>query len=337
MRNRLFSLTAAIILCAGMTGCGEKSGNESAPQGTYVVIKRFETNQREYMKEYESNGLDSVLERIVNGEVNDSNETVKFSSRSFELKSTRHNGVLSHDFSGKFSVKNGEIVMKYTSAVDKEGETVSASDKFNENEDRLKASLVRSLNLYTERGGYYGEILQPAALIDRPPAYYYFPCLSSISKSEPAVYKLKLQNDFLCTDAFGCKLDGSYQPGEDFTIQYDRIEALNSDPNYILVNQEHLEQNIAYQKDTMNNQWNTASTSTTVSFSNGVWEWKTADGNLINNGVYQESKQYPGLIAMTLSDSSAAGNEYTVFKTMIPVFLYVNEGKVYSPCLIKTK
>ena len=77
--------------------------------------------------------------------------------------------------------------------------------------------------------------------------------------------------------------------------------------------------------------------SSAISFSDGKWEWKNSSGSLLNNGSYQESKKYPGLIAMyTDSSSKRKESEFSLDEGYATLMLYIaDDGKVYYPYFAK--
>ena len=74
---------------------------------------------------------------------------------------------------------------------------------------------------------------------------------------------------------------------------------------------------------------------TRIEFSGGKWKWYNSAGELINDGIYKESEEYKGLIAMFVTEESANPNKD--FILMSPEFLYLSGGEVWLPYMMKAE
>ncbi|MBR6622842.1 MAG: hypothetical protein IKK91_02925 [Ruminococcus sp.] len=141
-------------------------------------------------------------------------------------------------------------------------------------------------------------------------------------------------DDFLCTDAYGIELDGKYKKGKDFTLKHDLEDAIDNDEQSSLLGaNEEKETYLNRLIQIANSQYNCDDVETTIEFSDGEWEWFNADGGLINNGRYDESKAYPGLIMMYVDEDSKNCPNYAI---TCPLWFYItDDGEIYYPGYVK--
>lgn len=82
---------------------------------------------------------------------------------------------------------------------------------------------------------------------------------------------------------------------------------------------------------------------TIIEFENGTWNWYDKEHSLINNGEYQESSIYDGLIVMYITDGKKPYPEHLeeyykkISKSAPCIYLYINDGKIYFSALIKIR
>ena len=177
-----------------------------------------------------------------------------------------------------------------------------------------------------QNGGYYVCSLPHAAKIRNKGEYNAYP-VTIVPTVDIGEMMLRCMDNLIYTDTFGYHLNGSYRPGEPFTITFDPIKTVETCVYYKLKDTENLSRiyKSAFQSE---------STNTTIEFSDGKWEWKNNEGALINKGEYQESSEYKGLIALTTTSDSLAGNTNS-YKTMMPLMFYLSGDQIYYPCFIK--
>ena len=120
--------------------------------------------------------------------------------------------------------------------------------------------------------------------------------------------------------------------GEDFTIAYNALDTFLEDEysryytskNDALKND--LKTNIEKQLGSTDDTW--------IEFSGGKWKWYNSEGSLINDGIYKESEEYRGLIALFVTEESANPDGTAV--SMSPEFLYLDsDGKIWVPYMMK--
>ncbi len=136
--------------------------------------------------------------------------------------------------------------------------------------------------------------------------------------------------DFLCTQTYAFNLAGNWKKGEDFTIEFNQLNSFYEDEyswfqNMSEERKEQVEYWISHDIGDFSGSYDT-----TIYFSNDKWEWYNSENELINNGKYQESDKYPGLIAMYVNDESKNAIDAP---TVLVFFIF--EGKVYYPAFVK--
>ncbi|MBR3268988.1 MAG: hypothetical protein IKI58_09770 [Oscillospiraceae bacterium] len=332
MKSRFFALAAAVVLCAGMTGCGENgSGSKgSTPSGTYTSINATAFSFGELRSTLNEGGLNKMLSQIKTA---DYAETIEFKSQKFTI-TPLHQAQGYRSYSGSFSVDDGEIHLKYSSALvytKAKGEyTVKASN----NEDDPVAYKLYDLG---KSGGYYSNILPPVEGIRNSIDFKAYP-VSYFNVNEGGKMKLRCFDELLCTDTYGYQLKDSYRYGKSFTVTFDPVKTMETCPYYFLSGTEksQIEEQIEHRANFFRNAYKSDNTKTTIKFSNGKWEWKNSEGELINKGTYQESSKYKGLIALTTTSDSLAGRDVS-YSSVMPLMFYLTGKDIYYPCFIKVK
>lgn len=144
---------------------------------------------------------------------------------------------------------------------------------------------------------------------------------------------LKTVDKFLCTDTYGIELEGKYKKGKDFTLKHDLEETLEEDEqSYIGSSEERLEETL--ERAEMN--YHCDDLDSTIEFSDGEWEWYNADDELLNNGKYEESRKYPGLIKMYIDEDSEKHPVYA--ENTYPLWFYIaDDGEIYYPAFVKVE
>ena len=122
-------------------------------------------------------------------------------------------------------------------------------------------------------------------------------------------------NEFLCTETAGMILNGSYEPGNEFSISYDFTAVTNDTYSRSDVKAQKLRQGAP------NCLVNGTST---IHFTNNYWEWIDYQGDIIGKGTYTESSLYKGLI------------KYTDEEKKKSIFIYIDDsGQIWFPYMIK--
>lgn len=146
---------------------------------------------------------------------------------------------------------------------------------------------------------------------------------------------LKTVDDFLCTDTYGIKLNGSYENGKDFKLKHNFIDTLKKDEQSPYLYEDDPEEWLEHMTELAEKNYHCGDLNSTIEFSDGEWEWYNADDELLNNGKYEESKKYPGLIMMYLDEDS---EKCPVYAKSFPLWFYIDDdGEIYYPAFVKVE
>ena len=124
--------------------------------------------------------------------------------------------------------------------------------------------------------------------------------------------------DFLCTDTVGWELEGSYEPGGDFTVIYDPQATVDSVPDsyFGYFSKEDMIAGLTKKLGSLDK--------VKIEFSGGQWRLFDSKGKNFTQGMYTESESHKGFIVMQPNDGSVwekSGNEY----------ILIDGGKIYYP------
>lgn len=198
--------------------------------------------------------------------------------------------------------------------------------------------LMESLN---ETGSYYKFVAPAMNASDKFTDFSILPFVRYVYYNGQINYNypntLYAVDDFLCTDAYGIELDGKYKKGKSFTLKHDLEDTIENDEQSRLLDYEDeddAEENIEKAIERAEQAYGCDDVETTIEFSDGEWEWFNADGGLINNGRYDESKDYPGLIMMYLDEDSKNCPDFAM--RTFPLWFYIaDDGEIYYPGYVK--
>lgn len=272
-------------------------------------------------------------------------------------------------YDGTFSINNGVIQFFYKNWINKRsGDKVNINDKFEVDRtiidgtsqkleglseierdeliynERIKSrnqSFVEMMQKLNKTGSYIGWVVTPICTIDKYQDFSVLPFIrvittgGSVNTDYPNT--LIFVDDFLCTYTYGIEIVGKYNSGEDFILKYDFEDAVENDEQTRLLNykgkdgaEEYFNRLIKISKL----QYKCDNVETTIKFSDGEWEWFNDDGGLINNGRYDESKEYPGLIMMYVDEKSKKSSKYAL--DTYPMWFYIaDDGEIYYPGYVK--
>ena len=269
-------------------------------------------------------------------------------------------------FSGKFSENDKKIVFSYekyeTKTQTGDIESVSADEEpvpcdedivtgkkqvsdelyIAETKKKIRNTWIEQLRDMNREGGYLSRISPSVYSADIPfdfvPAFY---ALNN-KRGDPPISLYHL-GDLLGYATYGLNVRGEYVQGGDFVLDFDQLAVYNDDPFSPCKhgkNDENPEKSIEDIEKKIRADYKISSSdavSSAISFSDGKWEWKNSSGSLLNNGSYQESKKYPGLIAMyTDSSSKRKESEFSLDEGYATLMLYIaDDGKVYYPYFAK--
>ncbi|MBQ8349724.1 MAG: hypothetical protein IJY19_08805 [Ruminococcus sp.] len=310
--KKIISAVLVGILCVGdLTACGDKRDSERSEK-SYGKI-----SDGKYSYIYGHDGEfynDSVkdLDGAVKHGMDNSEDLhyISFDGKSFEIKYT--NSGINSIYSGEYSIKSEAIAFKY-------------DDDFN-------------MQTYSETGSYCKLVIPQMNLNDKFTSYNVLPYIRwhrGISLGITETMTLKSMGDLICTDTYGIDLKDVYKSGEDFTLEYNIMNTLKNDEfspyngkksDFSDENMDSIEKNLLIQ-------YNCDDLNTAFVFSDGEWNWYNADGELINNGKYSESDNYPGLILMYVDTDSKNTNELPSY-CMLALYI-AEDGNIYYPAFAK--
>lgn len=273
-------------------------------------------------------------------------------------------------YDGSFTVDDGKINFSYENfiswdsggdinkiGIDDEYEELDedvlmgTSDKLNglseeeqkamRNEEAAKASIaniIKQMQTMNETGSYCRLLIPSMNASVKYTDYSILPYIRWTARPTDVNWDLsntmKAAGDFLCADTYGIELEGDYKKGKDFTLKHDLEETIKEDEQSLYQFEEDKEEYLETQKERATHFYNCGSLETTIEFSDGEWEWYNNAGELLNNGKYEESKDHPGLIMMTLDEDSLNAPEYAL--AIMPLWFYIaDDGEIYYPAYVK--
>ena len=188
-----------------------------------------------------------------------------------------------------------------------------------------------------ETGSYFQYVLPSMNYSDKWSDFSILPFIRYVNSAGYFNYEypnpLYTVDDFLCTDAYGIELDGKYKRGKDFTLKHDLEDTLENDEQSYYKGRDDAEELIDKTIERAKLNYDCDDLETTIEFSDGEWEWFNADGGLINNGRYDESKDYPGLVMMYVDEDSKNYPDYAI---NCPLWFYIaDDGEIYYPGYVK--
>ncbi len=335
----------------------------------YTSIYPLDGNKNELMESIDG-GIKYSISRAK--EYRKENDTeynpwvIKFSGNKFVMP-IKMSGVDWVYYDGTFSVKNGEIKFSYENFIVPENDTkVNINDNIEYDEDialgksekldglskeervelikkeqgkAASGSQIESMQNLNEYGSY---CKFAAPLMNASDKWSDFTLLPFIRTTKGVDINIEYSNtlktidNFLCTETYGIELDGKYKKGKDFTLKHDLEDTFKENEQSPYQWEEEPEEWLDRYMERAEVQYSCDSLESTIEFSGGKWKWYNADDELLNNGKYEESKKYPGLIAMYLDEDSEKHPEYAVYTG--PLWFYIaDDGGIYYPAFVKVE
>jgi hypothetical protein len=343
----LAAFAAAAVLTGGLASCGSgdddndkgSSAGGAKLSGEYCTIVPLTGH-----KMSEDMSLDDYIEESRDYYAGVDFKELDFDVSDFEMAEFQSRAKIPNVYKGSYKVKDGKIVFNYkTTTVDNNGEKEvydvadGVPDDDGSKQARIQAGLVKKMQTLNETGTYYQYVGNRIDFSDRYIAYNILPLVvqnvfGSIKRDDTPVYLYPV-DDLICVPTYGTELDGSYSYGKDFTIVYNAMDTCLED--------EYSRYNL-FQNDSSRNNLKTfiekqlgSTDDTRIEFSGGKWKWYNSAGELINDGIYKESEEYKGLIALFVTEESANPDEYYI--SMSPEFLYLSGGEVWLPYMMKAE
>ncbi len=367
--KKVISAVLAGAMCAGaFSACSnkkddKKSGGLSTKcDGKYASIIPLD-GQKQPFSESIDEGIKYSMYLAEEYEKENDDEynphLIKFSDSEFLMPdSIGINGITYYD--GKFSVKDGKIKfsyenfinLKYGFKININGETEDGEslgiyediDDLSEQEkkkleDNMIHAATKSMKKLNETGSFFKYVLPSMNNSDKWSDFSILPFIRYVNSAgyfnSEDPNPLYTVNDFLCSNTYGIELDGSYTSGKSFTLKHDLEDVVRNDvQSHLLGYEDNAEELIDKAIERAEHDYNCDDIETTIEFSDGEWEWFNADGGLINNGRYDESKDYPGLIMMYVDEDSKNCPDYALYT--YPLWFYIaDDGEIYYPGYVK--
>lgn len=242
-------------------------------------------------------------------------------------------------YKGTYSLEKSGIKFNYQ-------DRISSKNVININDPTDNFAVKAAVEKMTEMnmtGSYYEPCMPAMYLYDKSwiglPEFFQYKTSSYKLGSHQSMI-LKPIDQFLCVDTYGFKLNGSYSQYSYFSIDYNFMDTMLDDSNSDYYSwssdkrEEYLETIKKYKCEYLgidNENYNT-----TIYFKDGKWTWYNSENELINNGVYQESSQYPGMIEMCYSGESKHYINEGYRDYFMPLLFYIaDDNSIYYPALIK--
>lgn len=339
--------TTAVLLASSIlitfVSCGDKDSKSTSykkPSGEYISLLALNGKRVTAVNE----GIDSMIEES-REYYKDAEKLIpfKFDGSSFEMFDTRDIQFPRYFF-GSFDYDNGKIKFKYEKqqVAKKDSTEMIAVDE--EQTNRINKRIVEVMQNLNKTGSYFNIVGSAFHMSDKLADYavvpLFFANFKGIQKNPDVPVYLYSVDDFICVPTYGFKLDGNYSKGKDFKITFNPL-ATYLDDEYSVYHTEDYEHNTTHDgqlysdwlKERLTNSFGDLD-DTKLEFSDGEWNWYNSEGELLNNGIYDESSKYKGLISMAVTDDSKKNN--TEYKIMSPLWFYIDgNGKIWYPNWVK--
>ncbi len=344
MVKKTYLLALCCMLTGALLGCGEKAPKVD---GTYVSINGL-SSPAEALRDDVDDAIDDILDEAEDAE--DAVTFISFDDGEFEMQYN----VGQSTYYGKYRIEESALLFDYTeyaalSRADNSRKYYHIDD--DTDDDAAARAVISVMEELNDTGTYPMQCVPQIYMIDKNQDYGMYPTFMMKDTSmgrlaeDDAVF-LKPMGQFLCVDTYGCKLDGKYKTGKDFEIVYNPFNAAYDDEcsRFAVRGMDNDETDkilgyyykIGFEQD----DWDKDS-DTTIEFSDGEWKWYNEEGHLINDGEYQESKDYPGLIMMTITEDSdrvdTDSGPWKTYSNCAPLLFYIHDGQIYYPAFVKAE
>ena len=374
MKFRIFAAALALMMCAVSCGDGGGSGTSSdlgskpsevkAPEetndfgGRYATVFPYDGSWEPMAK-----GVDVGLEYTISTDFDD----LEFDADKFRMSGVFYDNKVI--YSGTYTINDGKIIFKYEKCHINESEfecdidvsqlpaeydkevlnrNNSPVDYYAYNNDEKQKMLVtllyEKMKILNETGTYWNHVAPRLVLSEKAYDFSVFPFfvanVSGTSKRKDSAFMLYPVDDFICVPTYGFELMNKYSHGNDFTVKFNMLHTFLDDP-YSLWNLDDWENEKRIGSETTADHYREIITKligntddTTIEFSDGKWTWINSDGELINNGYYQESDKYNGIIGMYIDDNSK--KHEGPYKSAQPLLFYIaDDGTIWYPNWVK--
>lgn len=353
--KKIISAALAVAACMGtFASCsnkkdGKKDGKLSAKgKSEYVSILSLDGDLQPIMESIDK-GINYSMNRAREFEDEEYNPCViKFSDDKFVM-STGMTGRNTSYYDGTFVVKDGAVKFSYENYIswDNNGdiEKINVDQEFEDaDKDVIKKDIADNMQKMNKTGAYCRWAVPAMCSVDKWKDHSILPFIRFIKFSNYSFYDpnddipntLKTVDDLLCTDTYGIELKGKYSRGKAFTLEHNFEETMEDDEQSPLKWDPDAEEYKVREEERAVVNYGCDSLNSTIEFSDGEWEWFNDDGELLNNGKYDESKDHPGLISMYVDDDSKKSGAEA--QAVCPLLFYIaDDGEIYYPAFVKMK
>ncbi len=367
--KKIISAVLAGALCAGaFVSCGDKEkGSKGGALSTkgkseYAPLLPIDGNS-EPIKESIDKGIEYSIDKAKENDSEYSPFVIKFSGDEFVMPIQMNADGWSY-YDGTFSIKDGTIKFFYEDYIAPQKDMkVNINDKVEydddildrtsdkldglsddekkelikkEQEKRASAAAIDQMEKLNEYGSYCKYAVPGMNTSDTFTDFAILPFIRYTSGTRIDIDSpntLKTVDKFLCTDTYGIELDGNYKKGKSFTLKHDLEDTLEKDEQSCVTRDDELLERLLERAE-MN--YHCDDLESTIKFSDGKWEWYNDEDALLNNGKYEESKDYPGLIKMYVDEDSEKHQDHAL--VLYPLWFYIaDDGEIYYPAFVKVE
>lgn len=373
--KKIISAVVASVLCTGaFVSCGDKEKEKGSKDGTlstkgkseYTAIIPLDGNS-EPIKESIDGGIKYSINRAKEFRKENDAEynpwVIKFSDDKFVMPIDMNRGNWTY-YDGTFSIKYGTIKFSYENYIAPGNDyKVNINDKVEYDMDIIKgtsekldgltaeekkemkkkeqekmafAAAIDQMEKLSKTGAYCKYAVPGMNMSDKIMDFAILPFIRYTSGTRIDIDSpntLKTVDKFLCTDTYGIELDGNYKKGKSFTLKHDLEDTLEKDEQSCVTRDDELLERLLERAE---RNYRCDDLESTIKFSGGEWEWYNDEDELLNNGKYEESKDYPGLIKMYIDEDSEKHPDHAL--VLYPLWFYIaDDGEIYYPAFVKVE
>lgn len=376
MKKIVSAAIAGVLCAGAFVSCGDKENEKGSKGGAlstkgkseYTAIIPLDGNSRPFKESIDEGikySINNAKEFQEDTDAEYSPYVIKFSENEFIMPCQPRPDWTYYD--GTFSIKNGSIQFSYENyitpyndykvnidekVVVDEDILDRTSDKLDgltneekkelikkEQNKRASAAVIGKMQKLNEYGSYCRFAAPAMNANDKWPDFTVIPFIRTTKGADISIEysnTLKTIDNFLCTDTYGIELDGKYKKGKGFTLKHDLEVTLKDDEQSPYQWEESPEEWLDNIIERAEKNYYCDDLDSTIQFSDGEWEWYNANDELLNNGKYEESKKYPGLIKMYVDEESEKCPDYA--KNTYPLWFYIaDDGEIYYPAFVKVE
>ncbi|MCR4759584.1 MAG: hypothetical protein K5705_04850 [Oscillospiraceae bacterium] len=320
MKKHFLTAFTALASAVLLTGCSVGVKN-----GTYVSVNGIKNMAEAYRSD-----PDTAFEQIFSEET-EPDMSVTLKGDQF-LIAQRLDSTTGIEWKGRYSANQAALRFSYADAV------VNGTDETQWIQDRLTA-----LN---ETGALPEQIAPRIYLSSAAYAYSKLPIGILRNSGVKESSAIELHKNFLCTPMYGMTVEGRYETGKDFAVNYVPADTLRND-KYSKAYYNEAEQTYSAQPDEekletelsiLANRFGLQDSENMqfrITFSGGIWEMTAADGSSFTHGEYAESKKHPGFISVFEQPDDPQAKQ--MLDSLYPLFLFIDggSGKIYYPGFVR--